>query len=210
LVILNGVGPRTPGIRRAAGTAAALRRRLAALLALALVATSWAGVAQAGAIRFRVQPEASEVTFQATSRLMNASGRFTRLAGLVVVDPKDLTTARITLSIEAASIDTGIGMRDNHLRSEDFLDVRQYPMATFESLRVEAAGRRATVFGRLSLHGVTREIAVPVDVTLSDVALVATGEIVIDRRDYGITYQSFVNPIGNEVRVGFTFRAHAS
>lgn len=185
--------------------------RLAPIAALVLaLAAGWAPAAQAGAIRYRMQPEATELTFQATSRLMNAEGRFHRLTGDVVVDPADLATARISLSVEAASIETGIGMRDNHLRSEDFLDARQFPVITFESARVEVAGRRAVVYGRLTLHGITREIGVPVDVTLSDVALVATGEIVINRRDYGITYQSLVNPIGNEVRIRFTVRARAA
>ena len=160
--------------------------------------------------RFAIQPEVSEVTFHATSRLMNADGRFHRVAGEVVVDPSDPVTARISLSIEAASIDTGIGMRDNHLRSPDFFDAQRFPTITFESLRVEATGRRATVTGRLTLHGVTREIAVPVDIALSEVAMVASGEFVLNRGDYGMTYNSFLNPIGNEVRVSFTFRARAS
>jgi len=192
-----------------AGTSIRAHRAVLALLLLGLAVTTWSGTARAGVVRFRVQPEASEITFKATSRLMSADGRFHRLAGLVVADPMDLTTATITLSIEAASIDTGIGMRDNHLRSEDFFDVRQFSSITFESLRVEGAGRRATVFGRLTLRGVTRELAVPVEVDLTDLALVATGEFVINRRDYGIAYQSSVNPIGNEVRVAFTLRARA-
>ncbi len=196
-----------PGI--AAGKSIPAGRWLLGLLLLALASTAWSAAARASAIRFRIQPEASEITFKATSRFMNADGRFHRLGGEVMVDPKDLTTAEVTLSIEAASINTGIGMRDNHLRSEDFFDVRQFPVITFESLRVEAAGRRATVFGRLTLHGVTREITVPVDVALTDVALVASGEFIINRRDYGLAYQSFLNPIGNEVRVAFTVRARA-
>jgi len=193
--------------RRKAGTL--VRRWLAAAVLLALASPPWSAPAWADAVRFRVQPEVSEVTFKATSRLMNADGRFHRVAGEIVVDPKDLSTAKVTLAIEAASIDTGIGRRDNHLRSEDFFDVRQFLSITFESLRVEGAGRRATVFGRLTLHGVTRELAVPVEVDLTDLALVATGEFVINRRDYGIAYQSSVNPIGNEVRVAFTLRARA-
>jgi hypothetical protein len=48
-----------------------------------------------------------------------------------------------------------------------------------------------------------------VEVDLTDLALVATGEFVINRRDYGIAYQSSLNPIGNEVRVAFTLRARA-
>jgi len=169
-----------------------------------------AGAAEAEPARFRIQSEASEVGFKATSRLMDADGKFSRLTGEVTLDPKDPATAMITLTIESASIDTGIGMRDKHLRSADFLDVARFPTMTFESRRVEVEGRRATVTGRLTLHGVTREIVVPVDVQFSESALVATGEFKLNRRDYGINYSSFLNPIGNTVHVTFTFRARAS
>lgn len=169
-----------------------------------------AGAAEAEPARFRIQPEASNVGFKATSRLMDADGKFSRLTGEVTLDPKDPATAMITLTIESASIDTGIGMRDKHLRSADFLDVARFPTMTFESQRVEVVGRRATVTGQLTLHGVTREIVVPVDVRLSESALVATGEFQLNRRDYGINYSSFLNPIGNAVHVTFTFRARAS
>jgi polyisoprenoid-binding protein YceI len=181
-----------------------------AALLLALAWSFSGAPAWADAIRFRIQPEASEVTFRATSRLMNADGRFQRLSGDIVLDIKDFSTAKVTLSIEAGSIDTGIGMRDNHLRSEDFLDIRKFPTITFESQRVEGSGRRANVVGQLTIHGVTREVAVPLDVSMSDIALVASGEFVINRRDYGIVYQSFLNPVGDDVRVSFTFRARTT
>ena len=80
----------------------------------------------------------------------------------------------------------------------------------FRSVRAEAAGRRAIVAGRLTLHGVTREITVPVDVDLTNLTLVASGELAINRGDYGLTYHSVLNPIGSEVRVAFTVRAHAA
>jgi len=51
---------------------------------------------------------------------------------------------------------------------------------------------------------------VPVEVRFSESALVATGEFQLNRRDYGINYSSFLNPIGNAVHVTFTFRARAS
>jgi len=179
------------------------------LLALACAFVASAS-AEAEGHRYAIQPEASELTFNATSRFMNALGRFLRLSGEVVADPADLSATRIALTIDAASIDTGIRLRDNHLRSADFFDVRNYPTITFESTGVEGTGRHVTVSGRLTLHGVTRDIAVPVDVTLSDIALVATGEIVLNRGEYGMTYNSTLNPIGNEVRVNFTFRARTS
>ena len=178
-----------------------------ALAALALASLATAGPATGEALRFRIQPEASEIMFRATSRLMNAEGHFSRFSGDVVVDPEAVSSARIMLTIDAASLDTGIDMRDRHLRSADFFDVERYPTIDFHSVRVESGGRRATVVGRLTLHGVTRQVAVPVDVQISNAALVASGEFIVNRGDYAMNYNSFLNPIGNEVRVSFTFRA---
>ena len=48
----------------------------------------------------------------------------------------------------------------------------------------------------------------PVDLALTELAIVASGEFAVNRGEYGINYQSFLNPIGNLVRVSFTFRAH--
>lgn len=177
------------------------------LTALALVMLAGSAPARAESLRFRIQPEASEITFRATSRLMNAEGHFGRFSGDVVADPAGPTGARINLTIDAASLETGIEMRDKHLRSADFVDIERFPTIAFQSVRVEAAGRRATVMGRLTLHGVTREIAVPVDVQITETALVASGEFIVNRGEYAMNYNSFLNPIGNEVRVAFTFRA---
>ena len=186
-------------------TSRARRRAAAGALALALLVHPLAAPAEP--LRFRIQPEASAISFRATSRLMTADGRFSRFSGDVMVDPAAPAGARITLAIDAASIDTGIEMRDNHLRSSDFFDVERFPTVAFQSVRVESAGRRATVVGRLTVHGVTREIAVPIDVQITSTALVASGELIVNRGEYGINYNSFLNPIGNEVRVTFTFRA---
>jgi polyisoprenoid-binding protein YceI len=155
--------------------------RSLALAGLALAALAAAGPAMAEALRFRIQPEASEIMFRATSRLMNAEGHFSRFSGDVVVDPAVPTSAKIMLTIEAASLDTGIDMRDRHLRSVDFFDVERHPTIAFQSVRVESGGRRATV--------------------------VASGEFIVNRGEYAMNYNSFLNPIGNEVRVAFTFRA---
>ena len=159
--------------------------------------------------RFRIQPEASEVAFRATSRLMNADGRFSRFAGDVTVDPADLNSARVTVRVEAASLDTGITMRDRHLRSEDFFHVEKFPAITFESLRVEGAGRRLLVVGRLTLRGVTREVRVPVDVSVAGNRLEARGQFDVKRTDHRMIYDSTMNPIGDRVRIEFAFRAEA-
>jgi polyisoprenoid-binding protein YceI len=179
---------------------------LGLLLGLILAATA---PLHAEVTRFRIQPQASEVAFHATSRLMNADGRFSRFAGDVTVDPADLHTARVTVRVEADSLDTGIAMRDRHLRSEDFFHVEKFPAITFESLRVEGAGRRLLVVGRLSLRGVTREVRVPVDVSVAGNRLEARGQFDVRRTDHRMIYDSTMNPIGDRVRIEFAFRAEA-
>ena len=183
---------------------------MAARIVLAWLALTLAAApAEAAALRFRVLPEASELGFHATSRLVNADGRFARFGGEVLADPADLSTARVSMKVEAASIDTGIGRRDNHLRSEDFLHVDRFPAITFESTRVEGSGRRLVLTGRLTLRGVTKEVAVPMEVSVTGDRLEARGQLDINRRDYGINYDSSLNPIGQRVRIQFAFRAQA-
>src|SRR5258707_5634995 len=96
--------------------------------------------AMAEPLGLRIQPEASEITFRATSRLMNAEGHFGRFSGDVVADPDGPAGARINLTIDAASLDTGIEMRDKHLRSADFFDIGRFPTIASQSVRAESPG----------------------------------------------------------------------
>ena len=65
----------------------------------------------------------------------NVPGAFTRMAGTIEYDPKNLAATRLDITIEAASIDTGVVKRDAHLRSADFFDVAKYPTLTFQSTK---------------------------------------------------------------------------
>src|SRR5262245_18270967 len=63
-------------------------------------------------------------------------GQFTRFSGTIVEDLNDPTQSSVEVTIDAASISTNHPMRDDHLRSADFLDVAQYPAITFQSRRI--------------------------------------------------------------------------
>src|SRR5438270_10225682 len=68
-------------------------------------------------------------------------GQFMKTTGTVVYDPADVTKTQIDVSIDAASVDTRVQMRDNDLRSPNFLDVQKYPTITFKSKKAESAGQ---------------------------------------------------------------------
>jgi polyisoprenoid-binding protein YceI len=177
------------------------------VLALALLLVGVAATpAASDIVRFRIEPGDSALTFKATSRVVNADGRFHRFTGDVSVDPRDPSTARISLAIEAASIDTANTKRDNHLRSQDFFWAERHPTILFESRRAALGGSVVNVVGRLTVRGVTHEITVPTTVELTPEHLVARGQFDLKRTDYEMHYQSVLNPVGDVVNVQFVFR----
>jgi len=101
--------------------------------------------------------------------ISSVHGRFAEFAGRIEIAPDEVEKSRVEAVISAASIDTGNGMRDGHLKSPDFLDVETYPQITYRSTGLSAAGSdRWTVHGELTMHGIVR----PVDL---DLAYLGTG-----------------------------------
>ncbi|MCT2589388.1 YceI family protein [Streptomyces sp. N2-109] len=91
--------------------------------------------------------------------ISSVHGRFTELGGRIEVG-EEAEKSGVEAVIAASSIDTGSEMRDRHIRSADFLNVAEHPQITYQGSGVEPAGApdRWTVHGRLSMHGVVRDV----------------------------------------------------
>ena len=90
-------------------------------------------------------------------------GRFNSFDGSFVVNNEDFAKSSVTLSIETASLDTNHAERDKHIRDKDFLNVSKYPQAGFVSTSIiPGEDDKATLIGDLTLHGVTKEIAIEI------------------------------------------------
>ena len=108
---------------------------------------------------WEIEPTHSSIGFTARHiGLARIHGRFNSFAGAVrITEPVEQSAMHVV--IDAASIDTNVRMRDDHLRSGDFLDVVRFPTLEFYSERfVHKGGSRWAVVGALSLHGVTRTV----------------------------------------------------
>jgi polyisoprenoid-binding protein YceI len=87
------------------------------------------------------------------------TGRFDRISGSYTLDRRDPAKDQTNIVIPAASINTNLALRDEHLRSAEFFDVQQYPDITFVSTRYTPTGKGGgRLYGNLSLHGVTRPV----------------------------------------------------
>ncbi|GAB2834402.1 YceI family protein [Streptomyces chlorus] len=108
---------------------------------------------------WEIDPTHSSIAFTARHiGLARVHGRFNSFAGVVRM-ADDVTQSAMHVVIDAGSIDTNVTMRDDHLRSADFLDVARFPTLEFYSDRfLYQGGNRWAVVGGLSLHGVTRTV----------------------------------------------------
>ncbi len=114
---------------------------------------------------YNFDPTHSNVEFSVRHMVIaKVRGRFGSWSGKLHLDPERPETGKVEVTLEAASIDTGVTDRDNHLKSADFFDVDQYPELRFESTKVEAAGKnKYRVLGDLTIRDVTRKIVLDVD-----------------------------------------------
>jgi polyisoprenoid-binding protein YceI len=169
---------------------------------------------------FKVDAAHSTVGFSVSMAggLSKVTGKFSNFTVDIDYDETDITKSSVVATIKATSIDTGIEGRDNHLRTADFFEVEKYPEITFKSKRVEKKGKKLSVVGDFTMHGVTKEIIIPFTVVGKEQVKVAgrdgaadseksiygfAGTIKLDRRDYGINYQhkTIPNWISYEVEI---------
>ena len=156
-----------------------------------------------------VDPSHTTVEFRVRHvGLARVRGVFHRFEGVLDVDDDGRVSAAGT--VEAASLDTGLAVRDAHLRSADFFDVERHPRLAFTATTIEAVGPdRLRIVGDLTIRGVTRTIELEgelLGVGRDDEGAERVGlEVwgVLDRRHFGLTWNTVVEGgallVGNRV-----------
>ena len=144
-------------------------------------------------------------------------GQFARTTGTIVWDAKDIRTIAVQVTIDAASVDTRVTMRDNDLRSTNFFDVATYPSITFVSKSAEPMD--ATHFkltGALTIHAVTRDVVLDVEgpsaplVQAQSQRIGASATTRIDRHDFNLHYSRLVEGaaiVGDEITITIDIEA---
>jgi len=133
-----------------------MKRCLALLAAIALTASAQ------GNETFKIDPSHSRIGFKVRHMLGSAKGSFAKFSGTIEVDADHPQQSSVNVTIQAASIDTGIAKRDDHLRGELF-SVEKFPQITFKSRGVKQTGAATgDITGDLTMHGVTRPITLHV------------------------------------------------
>ncbi|HET9070546.1 MAG TPA: YceI family protein [Acidimicrobiales bacterium] len=145
-------------------------------------------------------------------------GRFADVTGSGHFDVDDPAQSRVEVVIQAKSIDTGNADRDNHLRSNDFLAMDEFPEIRFTSTSVERAGDdRYAVRGDLTIKGVTKPVAIDFEHTgaatdpFGNQRIGFEGSTTINRKDWGVNWNAPLEAggvlVGEKVTLEFDISA---
>ncbi len=139
-------------------------------------------------------------------------GRFGDISGTFIFDEENASECSVEIEVQAESVDTRTAKLDQHLRSPDFFDAKQFPVISFKSTKVKKGkGDVYEVTGDLSLHGVTKSITI--DMEHVGTANGRSGKLMgfhttftIDRTDYGMNY-GVGRMLGSEVELTISIEA---
>jgi polyisoprenoid-binding protein YceI len=174
--------------------------RLVAIAAIVGIIFAAAKISQSAESAVPVQKGTASITPQNTKlqfvcahvgpRPDPRKGGFAKFMGKAEVDVATKTLKSLDVDIDTTSLFTEVGdMLTNHLKSPDFFEVRRYPTAHFESTKIAANSSGTTqITGKLTLHGITREITFPATVEIDGSGMKLKSEFTLDRLEYGINY----------------------
>jgi polyisoprenoid-binding protein YceI len=145
---------------------------------------------------WNIDPNHSEVSFTVGHLgISKVHGRFDSYSGTIVTNA-DLDRSSVNVAIDAASVDTHLEIRDNQIRSADFLDVEHFPDITFASSAVRYERDHYVVDGNLTIRGTTRPVSLETTAngfspdTFGDTRSSFSATTTINRLDFGVSYNS--------------------
>lgn len=169
--------------------------------------------ATASASNWTVDVSHSRVAFSVRHLMVsNTRGHFAKFEGTVTLDDKDVTKSQVTVSIDAASIDTDDQKRDEHLKSPDFFNVAEHGKLTFESTAIKKTKNGLKITGKLTIKGVTKTVTLDAEGGLAPVSdpwgnsrLGFAASTKINRSDFGLTWNKTLEAggvvVGEQVRI---------
>jgi polyisoprenoid-binding protein YceI len=156
---------------------------------------------------WKIDPAHSSVNFEISHMTVShVHGSLTNVNGIVELNDKDITKSSVEATIDTSTVSTGVVMRDNTLKSDNFFNVQKYPQITFRSSSLRRNKGTVQLLGNLTLNGVTRSVTLDLygpspPQTMSGKTISgfsATG--LIRRSDFTFGASKFNTVIGDDVK----------
>jgi polyisoprenoid-binding protein YceI len=153
----------------------------------------------------------STIGFQVRHLFSKVPGKFDDYSGQIQLDEANPEQSSVEVTIKTASVDTGVKMRDDDLRSPNFFDAKKFPEITFKSTSVKKTGENtADVTGDLSMHGVTKEVVLKVELLGKGAGMKGAtvsgwdATTALKRSDFGLAWNKVIEGtqvVGDDVQI---------
>ena len=150
-----------------------------------------------------LDPERSQLTFEGTQGGVGFQGSFAIFSASISLDPENLASASISVTIDTASATSGSQERDGTLPSADWFDVAAHPEARFSSTSVTQTDNGYSAEGTLTIKGTAQITSLPFTLSIDGEEAHATGSLTIDRGDFGVGTGALSPMVGAEVSITF-------
>jgi len=137
---------------------------------------------------YKITPETSKVEWVGSKVTRSHEGGFKKFAGEIGVVNGDAEKSNVVVEIENESLFADDEKLAGHLKGEDFFDIAKFPKSSFKSTKVAKMGEGYEMTGDLTMHGVTKSLTFPANITVAPEAVTAKAEFAINRMDFGIKY----------------------
>lgn len=162
--------------------------------------------------KWAIDDSSSSISFKTRSNwVLKVKGAMTGLKGNIVITEK-IEDSSVKLSMETNTVKSGIKVRDNHLKTEQFFAVEKYPEITFKGIGIFEVNKeyKYILKGDLTIKDVTKTIEIPFDYNgiqkENGMEIVTfTGEVILNRFDYNVDYKMF--GMGDDATISFTIKA---
>lgn len=180
-----------------------------------------AAVAALGA-DYKIDSSHSSAGFSVKHMMVsNVKGQFSKVTGTISYDEARPEATVVEASVDVTTINTNEPKRDAHLKSPDFFDVEKFPTMTFKSKKAAKGGRGLLLTGDLTMHGVTKEVTLDVEVS-PEVKGMRPGVLVrganatakLSRKEFGLNWNRAIEAggvvVGDEVLITIDIEANRS
>jgi polyisoprenoid-binding protein YceI len=176
-------------------------RNTTLVMTLALLGST---VTPALAGNWNIDPKHSQASFKVRHMMVsNVNGTITGIKGTAEYDGKNIKNLKVDADLDVNTINTSESGRDEHLKSADFFDAAKYPTITFRSKKVaKGANGKFKLVGDLTMHGVTKEVAMDVEgptATVKDPKgtehVGASAHAIVNRKDFNIGSQGVAGTV---------------
>lgn len=146
------------------------------------------------------------VTFSIKNAGLKVNGSFSGLSAKVEFDPENPTSATIEGQIETKTIETGINLRNSHLKKADYFNAEKYPYIHMKLINLEGSGNQFKGVFALTMKGTTKNISIPINFKPNANAATLSTRFSLNRLDFGIGESSWTMADNVEINIQFQIK----